>query len=78
MGREPFLVAAFRAETEGVEQQEFYQRVLMAMPRLFLEVVAVTAVLLVAVVFALANRAVSLLLPCWRCSPLRRCGWCRP
>jgi ATP-binding cassette, subfamily B, bacterial PglK len=63
LGREPFLRDAFRAEVWGKERHEHMQRVLMEAPRLFLEVVAVAAVLVVAIVVVTIDRPAQTMLP---------------
>lgn len=63
LGRESYLHHVFRIETLGIEHHELYQRVLAALPRLFLEVIAVAAVLLIAVIFVLMDRPAETLLP---------------
>jgi ATP-binding cassette, subfamily B, bacterial PglK len=62
-GREAYLMEAFGRETEGKEHHEFYQRVMAALPRLFLEVVAIGAVLVVATLFVLLGRPAQTMLP---------------
>jgi ATP-binding cassette, subfamily B, bacterial PglK len=63
MGREPYLLRKFDAETQAMEHHDLYRRVLIGLPRLFLELMAVTAVLLVAVVFVLLDRPAEAMLP---------------
>jgi ATP-binding cassette, subfamily B, bacterial PglK len=63
MGREAYLLRMFDAETHAMEHHDMYQRVVVGLPRLFLELVAVTAVLVVAVVFVLLDRPAETMLP---------------
>jgi ATP-binding cassette subfamily C protein len=63
LGCEPHLLALFTAETDALEGHELYQRVVSALPRLFLEVVAISAVLLVSVTFSLLGRSAQTMLP---------------
>jgi ATP-binding cassette, subfamily B, bacterial PglK len=63
LGREPYLVDAVHAETSAMEGHELFRRALILMPRLFLEVMAVSAVLLVAVAFILLDRPMASILP---------------
>jgi ATP-binding cassette, subfamily B, bacterial PglK len=62
-GRERHLLKQFQEETRGKEHQDFYHRVVAALPRLFLEVIAISALLLVAVVFVTLQRPVETMLP---------------
>lgn len=63
LGRERFLVDVFTVEVAGIQRHTFFQKVIMAMPRLFLEVLGVLAIVLVAVVFVLLGRSVESMLP---------------
>jgi ATP-binding cassette, subfamily B, bacterial PglK len=63
LGREQHLIDAFDEETAAKEGHEMYHQVVLGLPRLFLEVVAVLAVLLVAAVFVLLGRSAQAMLP---------------
>lgn len=63
LGREAYLLDVFRVENRGKEGHELYGKVMASMPRLFLEVVAISAVLVVAVVFVLLGRPTQAMLP---------------
>ena len=63
LGREHYLISLFSREVRGVQHNAFYQRVVSVLPRLFLEVLAVSAIVLVAVVFVLLGRTVESMLP---------------
>jgi ATP-binding cassette, subfamily B, bacterial PglK len=63
LGREEHLIRTFGAETEAVEGHDMFHRVVIGLPRLFLEVVAVTAVLLVAGAFIALGRPTQTMLP---------------
>jgi len=63
MGRESYLVGLFSHEVRGVQQNLYYQRVVSELPRLFLEVLAVSAIVVVAVVFIMLGRTVESMLP---------------
>lgn len=63
LGREDYLVRLFDAETRGNQYHEAYQRVLTSLPRLFLEVMAVVAVLVVATIFVITGRPVRMMVP---------------
>jgi ATP-binding cassette, subfamily B, bacterial PglK len=62
-GRETYFLEQFREETHGKEQQDSYHRVVAALPRMFLEVIAIVGLLLVAVVFVTLQRPVETMLP---------------
>jgi len=63
LGRESHALDRFRHETVELWRQEFFHRVMMALPRLFLEVVAVSGVLLVVALFVVFDREVNTMLP---------------
>ncbi|HSJ06480.1 MAG TPA: ABC transporter ATP-binding protein, partial [Longimicrobiales bacterium] len=63
LGRESYLAAVLDRETAGKEHHEFFQRVIGAFPRLFLEVVGIGSVLLVAAMFVVLGRSASTMLP---------------
>lgn len=63
LGREDYLVELFRRETRGTQLHEAYQRVAGSLPRLFLEVMAVVAVLVVATIFVVTGRPLQMMVP---------------
>ncbi|MDP9202992.1 MAG: ABC transporter ATP-binding protein/permease, partial [Gemmatimonadota bacterium] len=63
LGRESYLVDAFSSETRAIEHHQFYPRVIAALPRLFLEVVAIVGLLLVVVGFVVLGRGTQSMLP---------------
>jgi ATP-binding cassette, subfamily B, bacterial PglK len=63
LGRESFLLDAFATETSEVKEHELHYRLVSGLPRLILEVVAITAVVVVAVMFTLMDRSAQLMLP---------------
>jgi ATP-binding cassette, subfamily B, bacterial PglK len=63
LGREDYIVDLFDRETRGTQRHEAYQRVVGSLPRLFLEVMAVAAVLVVATIFVVTGRPVQLMVP---------------
>ena len=58
-----FYLSKFTKEINGAEYNEAFRQIISAMPKLFLEVCAVTAVLLVTVSFVLLNRPFDEMLP---------------
>jgi ATP-binding cassette subfamily C protein len=63
LGREPYLINQFRREVKGTYHHEFYARVAAALPRLFLEVLAVSSLVMVALLFVLLDRNMVSMLP---------------
>ena len=63
LGREPYLTDLFSQEVKGIQHHDFYRKVVAALPRLFLEVLAVSSIVVVAAVFVLLGRTVSSMLP---------------
>ena len=63
LGREAHFEGKFAAEVRGIRRHEAFQQVIGALPRLFLEVMAVTAVLIVVAVFVWLGRPIQSLLP---------------
>lgn len=63
LGREPHFVATFGRETEALEHHQLFPRMIAALPRLFLEVMAVAGVLLVVVGFVILGRGTETMLP---------------
>lgn len=63
LGREPYLVNTFRAEAECIQHHAFYQKIVAALPRLFLEVLAVSSIVVVAVTFVMLGRSIVSMLP---------------
>lgn len=62
-GHEPHLLAAFEREVRGFQHHQLYQGMVGQLPRLFLETLAVSAVLLVCVVFLVLERPLDEMLP---------------
>jgi ATP-binding cassette subfamily C protein len=63
LGREPNLMELFRQEVRCIRRHDTFYQVVGALPKLFLEVLAVAAVLLVAAAFVLLGRPVQAMLP---------------
>lgn len=63
LGREGAMLATFSREISGIHHHEQYSSVVRQMPRLFLEVLAITAVLVVTAAFVLFGRPVDEMLP---------------
>ena len=63
MGREPHLIKLFGLEVSRSRAHDTFYLVVSAMPKLFLEVVAVAALLLVGVAFVLFDRPMQTMLP---------------
>ncbi len=61
--REDALIRTFSREIEGAQHHEFYAKVAGALPRLFLEVLAVSSIVVVSAVFVLLGRSVMSMLP---------------
>ena len=62
-GSEPQLLHMFDREVRGLHQQQAFQRFVNELPRLFLETLAITAVLLVSAVFVVLGRPMEEMLP---------------
>ena len=58
-----FFLSKFSSEIKGAEHNEAYRQIVTAMPKLFLEVCAVLAVLLVTTYFVLLNRPFEEMIP---------------
>jgi ATP-binding cassette, subfamily B, bacterial PglK len=63
LGREQFMLERFNRETHGLWTNIYYQRLITALPRLFLETSAIMAVLVVAVAFVWLDRQPQTMLP---------------
>lgn len=63
LGKEKYLINGFSAQTFGKESELFLQKFLVTMPRLFLEVAALLAVMIVAGTITILERDQSTLLP---------------
>ena len=63
LGREPFLLKLFSLETSKCFHLEAYRTVLLHLPRNFLEVMAITAVLVVSAAFVLLDRPSQTMMP---------------
>jgi ATP-binding cassette subfamily C protein len=63
LGREPYLMEQFSREVKGLQHHDFYAKVAGALPRLFLEVLAVSSIVIVAAVFVLLGRTIMSILP---------------
>jgi ABC-type multidrug transport system fused ATPase/permease subunit len=63
LGVEPHLLRQFDREVIGLGNSQLYQQVVSAVPRLFLEVIAMFSVLLVATVYVASGRPVEGILP---------------
>lgn len=63
VGNEARVVQKFAEATQGVWLHEYYQRVVSALPRLFLEVVAVLALLVIASLFIVLGRPLEAVIP---------------
>ena len=63
LGRESHAHDRFQRETAEVWRHEFFHRLITGLPRLFLEVVAISGVLLVVALFVLFDREVNTMLP---------------
>jgi ATP-binding cassette, subfamily B, bacterial PglK len=63
LGREPELIKAFRREVHGIEHNDIFFHVVSALPKLFLEVLAVAALLIVATGLLLLGQPVQIILP---------------
>jgi ATP-binding cassette, subfamily B, bacterial PglK len=63
LGRLDYLIERFVQETRAIGEHERYFRLMGELPRLFLEFVAITAVLIVAVMFVFLDRQPESMLP---------------
>lgn len=63
LGREPYLSAAFDHEVRGLHHQQLYQRMVAELPRLYLETLAVLAIVVVSTTFVLLGRPIQDMLP---------------
>ena len=63
LGREPHLMKLFSLEVNCIQRHEAFYLVVSALPKLFLEVLAIAALLLVAAAFVLLGRPVQAMLP---------------
>ena len=63
LGRESYLIDQFSREVKGLQHHDFYRRVVAALPRLFLEVLAVSSIVVVAAAFVLLGRTIVSMLP---------------
>jgi ATP-binding cassette, subfamily B, bacterial PglK len=63
VGNEAQVVQRFAEATQGVWRHEYYQRVVSALPRLFLEVVAVLALVVIATLFIVLGRPLEAIIP---------------
>jgi len=63
LGREPYLIDLFQREVRGSQHNELYAKVAAALPRLFLEVLAVSSFVMVALLFVLLDRDMVSMLP---------------
>lgn len=61
--RESFLIEQFDREVKGAQHNELYAKVAAALPRLFLEVLAVSSIVVVSAIFVVAGRSVISILP---------------
>ena len=62
-GSEPHLLRVFDREVRGLHQQQAFQRFVNELPRLFLETLAISAVLLVSAAFVVLGRPIQEMLP---------------
>lgn len=63
LGREPQLLGSFMHEVQGVNYHQAYQRVMSHLPRPFLEVLAISALLVVTAIFVRLGRPFEEMLP---------------
>jgi len=63
MGREASILKEYEQETRGLQRQQLYLRVVSEFPKLFLEATAISAVLVVSVIFMLLERPAQEMLP---------------
>lgn len=63
LGREQYVLAVFKREVHGFHMHQSFQRVISQMPKPFLEVLAIFAVLMVTVAFVLLGRPLEEMLP---------------
>jgi ABC-type multidrug transport system fused ATPase/permease subunit len=63
LGRESYFLNLFRAETTGLHRHETFHEVTSLLPRHVLEVLAISAAVLIAVIFLLSQRPIGSLAP---------------